>query len=48
MSGRNVELHRRVIEAFNARDIEWLIALCDPGVEWNSDELNSPPRAHAS
>jgi ketosteroid isomerase-like protein len=36
MSERNVELHRRAIEAFNARDIERLIALCDPGVEWNS------------
>jgi hypothetical protein len=47
MSERNVELRRRVIEAFNARDIEWLSALCDPGVVWNPRELNSP-RAHAS
>jgi hypothetical protein len=36
MSERNVESHRRAIEAFNARDIERLIALCDSGVEWNS------------
>ena len=36
MSERNVELHRRVIGAYNARDIERLIALCDPGVEWTS------------
>ena len=36
MSERNVELHRRVIEAYNAREIERLIALCDPEVEWNS------------
>src|SRR2546422_8443249 len=30
MSERNVELQRRWIEAFNARDIEAMIALCDP------------------
>ena len=36
MSKRNVELQRRVIEAFNARDIEALIALCDPSIEWHS------------
>ena len=36
MSERNVELHRRVIEAYNAREIEQLVALCDPGVEWTS------------
>jgi hypothetical protein len=36
MSERNVELHRRAIEAFNARDIEALIPLCDSGVELHS------------
>ena len=36
MSQENVELHRRVIEAFNARDIERMLAYCDPGIEWNS------------
>ena len=36
MSERNVEAHRRFIEAFNARDIEALIALCDPEVEFHS------------
>jgi hypothetical protein len=33
VSGQNVELHRRAIEAFNARDIEALIAICDPSVD---------------
>ena len=36
MSKRNVELHRRWIEAFNSRDIEAVIALCDPSVELDS------------
>ena len=36
MSQENVELHRRCIEAFNARDIEAFIAFCDSSVEWNS------------
>ena len=36
MSEQNVELHRRGIEAFNRRDIEGVVALCDPSVEWHS------------
>jgi ketosteroid isomerase-like protein len=32
VSDQNVELHRRLYEAFNARDIDSLIALCDPGI----------------
>jgi ketosteroid isomerase-like protein len=36
MARRNVELARRFNEAFNARDIEALIALCAPDVEFNS------------
>jgi ketosteroid isomerase-like protein len=32
---RNVELHRRTVEAFNARDIEALIACCDPSCEYH-------------
>jgi ketosteroid isomerase-like protein len=36
MSERNVELHRHWFEAFNARDIEALIVLCDPGIELHS------------
>ena len=36
MSERNVELTRRVVEAFNARDIEAIIAYCDPSIEYHS------------
>ena len=36
MSLRNVELHRRTVEAFNARDIEAWIAFCDPEIELHS------------
>jgi hypothetical protein len=36
MSERNVELFRRYIEAFNARDIEALIVYCDPSIELHS------------
>jgi hypothetical protein len=36
VSKRNVELHRRWIEAFNSREIEAVIALCDPSVEFHS------------
>ena len=36
MSEQNVELHRRWFEAYNARDIEALIAYCDPGIEFHS------------
>jgi ketosteroid isomerase-like protein len=36
MSQCNVELHRRLIEAFNARDIEAYISLTDPRSELHS------------
>jgi hypothetical protein len=36
MSERNVELQRRALEAFHARDIEAFIACLDPGVEYHS------------
>ncbi len=36
MSHQNVELLRRVIKAYNARDIEAFIAYCDPGIEFHS------------
>jgi ketosteroid isomerase-like protein len=36
MSQQNVELHRRYIRAFNARDVEGLIACCDPNIELHS------------
>jgi ketosteroid isomerase-like protein len=31
-----VELHRRIYEAFNARDVHALVALCDPSIEIRS------------
>jgi ketosteroid isomerase-like protein len=36
MSGRNVELLRDTVEAFNARDIEAFTAYCDPSIELHS------------
>jgi ketosteroid isomerase-like protein len=35
MSDQNVELHRRIEDAFNRRDIEGLIACLDPSVEYH-------------
>jgi ketosteroid isomerase-like protein len=37
MSEQNVVLHRRANDAFNARDVEALIGLCDPSVELHSN-----------
>jgi ketosteroid isomerase-like protein len=34
MSQQNVELHRRVAEAFNARDVEAMLPFTDPDVEY--------------
>ena len=36
MSERNVELYRRIVEAFHARDVEAFIAYLDPSVEYHS------------
>jgi hypothetical protein len=37
MADRNVELNRRVIEAFDARDlVAAYVAFCDPSIEWHS------------
>jgi ketosteroid isomerase-like protein len=36
MSKQNVELHRRAIETYNARDVEAWIALSDPQIEFHS------------
>ena len=33
MSEQNVQLHRRLIEAFNASDVEALRAIVDPSIE---------------
>jgi hypothetical protein len=36
MSEENVELLRRVVEAYNTRDAESFVALCDPEIEIHS------------
>src|SRR3954471_1857878 len=36
MSQENVELHRRVVEAFNRHDVEAFIKWLDPSVEYHS------------
>ena len=36
VSREHVELNRRYIEAFNARDIDAFIAYCDPSIEFHS------------
>jgi SnoaL-like domain len=36
MSQENVKLHRRVVEAFNERDVESIVSLCDPQIELHS------------
>src|SRR5438128_2704187 len=36
MSERNVELARRWVEAYNARDIKALISCCDPSIEFHA------------
>jgi ketosteroid isomerase-like protein len=36
MSRENVERHRRFVEAFNARDIDAVLAYCDPAIEFHS------------
>jgi len=33
---QSVELHRRIYEAFNARDVDALVALCEPSIEVRS------------
>jgi ketosteroid isomerase-like protein len=36
MSRENIELHRRALAAFNARDIDAFIDCCDPEIEFHS------------
>jgi hypothetical protein len=36
MSQENVELHRRAVEAYNAHNVEALIAVADPCIEAHS------------
>ena len=35
MSEQNVELHRRIVKAFNGRDLEAMIACTDPSIEYH-------------
>lgn len=48
MSEQNVELHRRAIDAYNARDIEAFIAIADPNIEFRSAfaEIGGVYRGH--
>jgi ketosteroid isomerase-like protein len=36
MSQENLASHRRAVEAFNRRDVQGLVALCDPKIELRS------------
>ncbi len=36
MAQDNLELHRRVVEAFNERDVDGIVALSDPRIELHS------------
>ena len=51
MSQENVERNRRVIDAFNRRDLEAFLALMDPDVEFTPYEVmvqgGSPYRGHS-
>ena len=46
MSQKNVELHRRVVEAFNTRDVEQIVPLCDPRIELHSAVTTSVYHEH--
>jgi ketosteroid isomerase-like protein len=46
MSTENVDLHRRAVEAFNTRDVEKFIALCDPQIELHSAVTVSAYHGH--
>jgi ketosteroid isomerase-like protein len=39
MSQENVDVFRRVLQAFNDGDIEALVAECDPSVEWEEQPI---------
>ncbi len=42
----NLELHRRVVEAFNERDVEGIVALSDPQIELRSAVTASVYEGH--
>jgi hypothetical protein len=43
VSEQNVELHRRIFDAFNERDIEALVAGLDPQIELHSKLASVAP-----
>jgi ketosteroid isomerase-like protein len=45
MSQENVELVRKVVEAFNRRDVATLSAMHDPGVQWAPREAQALERS---
>ena len=47
MSPENLESHRRAVDAFNRRDVEGLVALCDPQIELHSAVTTTLYHGHA-
>jgi len=45
-AGRNVELHRLMVDAFNERDVDRFIARCDPRIELHSAVTMSVYHGH--
>ena len=39
MSQENVDVFRRMLQAFNNADIEAIVAECDPAVEWEEQSI---------
>jgi hypothetical protein len=46
MSRENLELHRSVVKAFNGRDVEGIVSLCDPQIELHSAVTASVYHGH--
>jgi ketosteroid isomerase-like protein len=46
VSEQNVELHRRLNEAFNSRDVDAYLAFCDPEIELHSAVTGPGPAAY--
>lgn len=47
MPEENIELHRRVVDAFNRRDVERMLTLYDPQIELHSAVTASVYHGHA-
>jgi ketosteroid isomerase-like protein len=46
MSQENVEVGRRMLQAFNDGDIEAIVAECDPAVEWEEQSIPGVERLY--